>query len=47
MLTAGHGGLLEQAAVIGQPGDKWRQVVTAYVVHADEHLTAERTDAYC
>lgn len=38
---------VQEAAVVGLKDEKWGQVVTAFIVKSDPHLTAEKVDAFC
>lgn len=41
-----HSGVLD-AAVIGQPDDRWGETVTAFVVKKDPSVTEEELDSWC
>lgn len=41
-----HSGVLD-AAVVGQPDDRWGETVTAFVVKKDPSVTEEELDEYC
>ncbi len=38
---------VKEAAVVGLKDEKWGQIVTAFIVKSDPHLTAEQVDAFC